>query len=463
MKNMTLDNIARVTHGQLFYPDGVKADPYKCIEGVVTDNRKIEKDYLFIPVIGENADGHTFIDSAFEMGAYATLSMRKLENPKGPYILVENSLQALIEIATFYRQQLTIPVVGIIGSVGKTSTKEMVASVLSTRYNVLKTDKNLNNSIGLPLTICSIRDYHKAAVVEMGISDFGEMDVLGDIAKPDMVVMTNIGQCHLKQLKDRDGILRAKSEVFKHMPSDGVAILNADDDKLSGADTLGLKTVYYGESSDYITAKNIKLTSMEATGMLLITPQGQADVTIPLAGRHNCINAMAAAAVAVELGLSISEIAQGIENVKAIEGRNNFIDAAGITIIDDCYNANPVSMKSSIEVLSKAKGRTIAILGDMGELGEDEKSLHYEIAKTIDECSISILFAVGELTNEIVRGLMDCNASCRFAHYDDVDEMLMDVIPSLNTGDTVLVKASHFMNFSKVVKAIQEARTKIRN
>lgn len=455
MKNMTLEAIARVTHGQLFYPKNYEKTPDREVKGVVNDNRKIQEGYLFVPVIGARVDGHSFIGDVFEKGAYATLSMRELDNCPGPYILVEDSLKALIAIATFYRQQLTIPIVGIIGSVGKTSTKEMVASVLSQRYNVLKTEGNYNNNIGLPLTICSIRPEHTVAVVEMGISDFNEMHELGEIAKPNIVVMTNIGQCHLEQLHTRDGILKAKTEVFDHMPKNGVVILNADDDKLSTADTKGLASRYYGMNSDYVYAKNVRVASLSDTAMTLYCPAGEADVIIPLPGLHNCVNAMAAAAVGVELSLSMSEICSGIQSVKTIAGRNNIFTIKNVTVIDDCYNANPVSMKSSIEVLSKATGRTIAVLGDMGELGSDEAMLHYEIGKSLDACGITMLFAVGKLANEYVRGLDDCNASCRYAHYDSIDEMLSDLLPSLSDGDTVLVKASHFMNFSEVVDKIK--------
>lgn len=455
MKNMTLEAIARVTHGQLFYPKNYIKTPEREIAGVVNDNRKVQEGYLFVPVIGARVDGHSFIEDVFAKGAYATLSMRQLEDCPGPYILVEDSLKALISIATFYREQLTIPIVGIIGSVGKTSTKEMVSSVLSQRYKVLKTEGNYNNNIGLPLTICSIKEEHTVAVVEMGISDFNEMHELGEIAKPNIVVMTNIGQCHLEQLHTRDGILQAKTEVFDHMPKDGVVILNADDDKLCTADTKGLTKRFYGLQSDYVFAKNVRVASLSDTAMTLYCPAGQADVVIPLPGVHNCLNAMAATAVGVELSLSMSEICAGIESVKTIEGRNNIFTIHGVTVIDDCYNANPVSMKSSIEVLGKATGRTIAVLGDMGELGRDEAMLHYDIAKALDKCGITMLFAVGKLANEYIKGLDDCKASCRYAHYDSIDEMLSDLLPVLSEGDTVLVKASHFMNFSEVVGKIK--------
>ena len=455
MKNMTLEKIAKVTEGKLVVSEGFEGAEKTEIQGAVNDNRKVEKDYLFIPMVGARVDGHDFIEGAFKDGALATLSERELENPVGPYILVKDSKLALKQIATAYRMELNIPVVGVIGSVGKTSTKEMITSVLSTKFNVLKTEGNFNNEIGLPLTICRIKDEHQVAVVEMGISDFGEMHRLGDIAKPDIVVMTNIGQCHLEFLKSRDGILKAKTEVFEHMPSDGLVILNGDDDKLIDADTLGLKKIFYGMNNQQVNAKDVQPIGLSETSATITAFGESFDVTIPLPGAHNVMNALAATAVGHTLGLTIEEIADGLSRAETISGRNNLIKIRDITIIDDCYNANPVSMKASIEVLGKAAGRSIAVLGDMGELGEDERKLHYEIGTALEDNHIGYVFTVGELSEEINKSLSNTNSSCMAHHYKTVDEMLVDLLPIIRGGDTILVKASHFMNFSHVVEALK--------
>ena len=351
--------------------------------------------------------------------------------------------------------QLSIPVVGVIGSVGKTSTKEMLTSVLETKYRVLKTEGNFNNEIGLPLTICRIKDEHEVAVVEMGISDFGEMHRLGDMAKPNYVVMTNIGQCHLEFLKNRDGILKAKTEVFEHMPKDGVVILNGDDDKLIDADTLGLKKIFYGLNGQEVSATEVRAEGMTGTKTTINLFGDVFEATIPLPGTHNVMNALAAAAVGNSLGLTKEEIKRGLEHASTIAGRNNIIEVRGVTVIDDCYNANPVSMKASIEVLGKAPGRTIAILGDMGELGADERQLHYEIGQTLEDNHIGYVFTVGDLSEEINKSLGQKNSSCMAHHYSDVDTMLSDLLPIIRGGDTILVKASHFMNFPAVVDAIK--------
>ncbi|SDB51403.1 UDP-N-acetylmuramoyl-tripeptide--D-alanyl-D-alanine ligase [Pseudobutyrivibrio sp. YE44] len=455
MKNMTLKKVAQAVNGQLILPEGGQDLADRVIMGAVNDNRKVEEDFLFIPMVGARVDGHDFIEDAFSKGALATLAEKKLDNPSGPYILVEDTKLALKQLATAYRMELSIPIIGVIGSVGKTSTKEMISSVLETRFSVLKTDGNFNNEIGLPLTICRIRDEHQVAVVEMGISDFGEMHRLGDIAKPDIVVMTNIGQCHLEFLKDRDGILKAKTEVFEHMPKDGIVILNGDDDKLIDADTLGRKKVFYGFNGQEFSATEVTPEGMSATKATISVMGETFQATIPLPGIHNVANGLAAAAVGTQLGLGIEDIKKGLEKAETISGRNNIINVRDITIIDDCYNANPVSMKASIEVLGKAPARSIAVLGDMGELGEDERKLHYEIGQYLEENHIGYVFTVGDLSEEINKALSQKNSSCMAHHYATVDAMLEDLIPIIRGGDTILVKASHFMNFSTVVEAIK--------
>ena len=455
MKKMTLQTIAQCTQGSLVLPRGYKGDLDKEIQGVVNDNRQVQEDFLFVPMVGARVDGHSFIEDAFSKGAFATLSEKTLDKPKGPYIKVADTKLALKQIATYYRMQLIIPVIGVIGSVGKTSTKEMLASVLGTKFKVLKTEGNFNNEIGLPLTICRITDEHDVAVVEMGISDFGEMHRLGQIAKPNYVVMTNIGQCHLENLKDRDGILRAKTEVFDHMPSTGTVVLNGDDDKLRDCDTKNLKKISYGLSDEDVHASNIK-TQITSTCADISIGKDTFSVEIPLPGEHNVMNALAASAVGKALGLTLDEIRMGLENAGTISGRNNVIKLEAATIIDDCYNANPVSMKASIEVLAKAKGRTIAVLGDMGELGDDEKALHYGLGKVLADNNIDMLYTTGELSMEINKALEKENPKAVNFHFENKEKLLEALLPAIEKGDTILVKASHFMQYSEIVNALSE-------
>lgn len=474
MRNLTLKNIARVCGGTYF---GTKEAEEKEIAGAVIDSRQVQKDYLFIAVKGERVDGHTFIPSVFEKGALAVLSEQKLEQPAGAYILVDSTLDAMKKIAKFYRESLDIKVVGITGSVGKTSTKEMIASVLEQRYCVLKTEGNFNNEIGLPLTIFKIREEHEVAVLEMGISDFGEMHRLADMAQPDVCVITNIGICHLENLGDRDGILRAKTESFEHMQPNGTVILNGDDDKLSTKKQVnGKPAVFYGigrepkvveeAGKEVVCAeKEVYATDIEALGLTGVRAdlhavfdnvQQEMSVEIPIAGEHNVYNALAALCVGRELGLTSEEIKRGIETVRTISGRTNLVEKNGVTIIDDCYNANPVSMKASLDVLSKAEGRKIAVLGDMGELGANEKELHYGVGAYFEGKGIDALFCTGTLSKEMVRAIAEKKLPVEVFYLEEKNELIAQLKQYRKAGDTILVKASHFMGFPEIVKALIE-------
>lgn len=458
MKELTLAQIAEACGGTLI--GGNEAKEYT-VTGVEIDSRRVKAGDLFVAIPGEKVDGHKFIPDVLKKGAYA-LSKQSLD-VDGAYILVEDTVTAMKRLARFYRNTLDIKVVGITGSVGKTSTKEMIASVLDTKFRVHKTQGNFNNGIGLPLTIFQIEKEHQVAVLEMGISEFGEMHELADMAQPDIMVITNIGLCHLENLKTRDGILKAKTESFAHLKPDGVVILNGDDDKLSTVEQVaGRKPVFYG-----IKGRNLCETSVCADAVTehglegmtaeFHTPQGDMEVFIPIPGEHNVYNALAATCVAEQLGLSMDEIKCGIAAASTISGRTNLIHTKGMTVIDDCYNANPVSMKASLDVLSKAGGRKIAVLGDMGELGEDEKQLHYEVGIYAGTLPIDLLFCVGTLSEELAEGAKKQNPALTVKHYATREEMTEELLAAVKEGDTVLVKASHFMEFPKVVAALTEA------
>lgn len=458
MKELTLAQIAEACGGTLI--GGNEAKEYT-VTGVEIDSRRVKAGDLFVAIPGEKVDGHKFIPDVLKKGAYA-LSQQSLD-VDGTYILVEDTVTAMKRLARFYRNTLDIKVVGITGSVGKTSTKEMIESVLGKKFRVHKTQGNFNNGIGLPLTIFQIEKEHQVAVLEMGISEFGEMHELADMAQPDIMVITNIGLCHLENLKTRDGILKAKTESFAHLKPDGVVILNGDDDKLSTVEQVaGRKPVFYG-----IKGRNLCETSVCADAVTehglegmtaeFHTPQGDMEVVIPIPGEHNVYNALAATCVAEQLGLSMDEIKCGIAAASTISGRTNLIHTKGMTVIDDCYNANPVSMKASLDVLSKAEGRKIAVLGDMGELGEDEQQLHYEVGTYAGTLPIDLLFCVGTLSGKLAEGAKKQNPALTVKHYATREEMTEELLATVKEGDAVLVKASHFMEFPKVVAALTEA------
>lgn len=460
MRQMTLEHIAQACHGT-YVGDAEKKQVE--IKGAVTDSRLVEEGYLFIPIKGARVDGHDFIPNVIAQKAAAVLSEKDLTDCSVPYIKVTSAEQALKDIAEYYRSQLTIPIIGITGSVGKTSTKEMIASVLSEKYNVLKTAGNFNNEIGLPLTLLRIRGEHQAAVVEMGISDFGEMHRLAKMARPDVCVITNIGICHLENLKTRDGILKAKSEIFDYLKPEGHIVLNGEDDKLASIENIaGIRPVFYGfpRENGGGTHKDIYADEVENCGLRGVkarihTPKGEILVHIPIPGEHNLYNAMAATGVGLFLGMELMDIKTGIEHVETIGGRSNLMEIGNMIVIDDCYNANPVSMRASLDVLSFGLGRKIAVLGDMGELGENEKHLHYGVGAYAAEKKIDTIFCAGTLSKELAQGARDAGMEQVF-HFETRGEMIRQLLSCLRENDTVLVKASHFMEYPKVVEAIKE-------
>ena len=424
MKGMTLRAMTQAVNG-IYHGNGEDYD--KEITAITIDSRKVAEGGLFIAIKGERSDGHDFIGQCFEKGAACVISEKELPDEERSYIQVESSLQALKDLALLYRNNLDVKVVGITGSVGKTSTKETISSVLSEKYRVLKTLGNFNNEIGLPLTVFRLTEDDEVAVLEMGISDFGEMDRLSKIAQPDICVITNIGFCHLENLGTRDGILKAKTEIFNHMNPDGIVIVNGDDDKLS-------------------TISQV---------------HGKRPLVFGISNNHMVYNAMAAALVGSVLGLSSIEIERGVKNLKTIAGRNNIIKENGFTIIDDCYNANPVSMKASLDVLDTAIGRKVAILGSMFELGENEKQMHYDVGMYLGTKDIDVLITAGDLAAQIAEGTrayIDTNYNahgCEVHDFETRDDMLKCIGHILKTGDNILIKASHGMEFTKVVEAVK--------
>lgn len=458
MLNLSVRNIVKAVGGEYHGPIELID---KEITGVSKDSREIEEGYLYIPFVGERADGHAYIPQVFEKGALITFSERELQLDV-PYIKVNSSGEALKSLAAFYRKGLKTQIIGIVGSVGKTSTKEMVASVLEQKFKVLKTAGNLNNEIGMPLTLLNIREEHEIAVVEMGISDFDEMTRLAQVARPDMVIMTNIGECHLENLKDKAGVLKAKSEVIPYIKDYGVLVLNDDDEYLTTIkDDRRIEVYRYGIKSDKsLKAKASEVTPDGSNGISfkLMLGKEERDVTIPIPGEHNVYNALAAAVIGAVNKLNIDEIKEGIESIKTLSGRNNKIEANGITIFDDCYNANPMSMKAALSVLKDAKARKIAVLGDMGELGDNTEELHYSVGEYAGSCGIDMIVLSGTLSRKIAEGALTANPMQMVCHFDSVDEMTEFLKEEKKPGDTILVKASHFMKYENVVEALKKEK-----
>ncbi len=452
MKNMTLANIAACLNAPLYQAEGKEQLE---ITGAVLDSRKAEAGFLFFATRGERVDGHSFIPQVAEKGA-ALVICEEAPDVNVPHILVEDTFIALKKVAAFYREQLTIPIVGVTGSVGKTSTKEMIAAGLSTKFNVLKTQGNFNNEVGLPLTILSIRSEHEAAVVEMGINHFGEMHRLSEIAKPDICVITNVGQCHLENLIDRDGVLRAKSEIFDFMSKDGFVVLNGDDDKLvTITEVNGKKPFFFGIGPEGAVAKDSFAVEIKSKGLFGSDFEMQLlgddiEASVPLPGQHMVINALAAALVGRIWGMTNEDVLAGIASVKATGGRSNIIKLQDKVVIDDCYNANPVSMKSAIDLLAMAKGPKACILGDMFELGAEERELHREVGHHAALARIERRIFIGELAKEMYEGAKMLRTMPEY--YSDKAAFFEANKPEDFKDMTVLVKASHGMQFEEIVE-----------
>ena len=451
MKGLTLQRIAEVCAGSYV---GRAEDAQREVSAITTDSRKAEPGGLFAAIKGARVDGHDFIPAVFEKGALCVLSERELPEAEGNYILVESTLEALKAIAQEYLEQLQISVVGITGSVGKTSTKEMIAAVLSQKYRVLKTAGNFNNELGLPLTVFRLCEEDEIAVLEMGISNFGEMHRLAKIAKPDTCVITNIGQCHLEFLGDRDGVLRAKSEIFDFLRPDGHIILNGEDDKLSELTQVkGICPVFFGFGKENaVYADRIEKKGFDGISCQIHTEKGSFTAQIPVPGMHMVLNALAGTAVGLHYGLTTAQIRAGIESLQPVSGRFHIVHTEDYTIIDDCYNANPVSMKASLEVLQDGLGRKVAILGDMAELGPEERALHREVGEFAGSLDIDCCICVGTLMTELADGISRVNSKIQVIQMDSLQQLLRELPGLVKKDDTILIKASHSMHFEKVVE-----------
>ena len=455
MKTMTPEKIAEICRG-VYYGD-VESGKQE-ITGIVKDNREVLAGNMFVAFKGAKVDGNRFIPAAYEAGALCCMSEDEPKDCHKPYIKVANCLQAMKDMAAYYRQIYPVKVIGITGSVGKTTTKEMLASVLSTRYNTLKTLGNFNNELGLPLTLFRLREEHELAIVEMGISDFGEMSRLTAIARPDYCVITNIGQCHLEQLGDRDGVLKAKTEIFEGLQEGGKAYLNGDDDKLVTVSQVhGKPPVFFGiGSSNAVHPIHMQSKGLEGTDLIVSTGQGDIHIHVPVPGRHMVTNALAAVAIGIDLGLTGEEIVQGIAYFNPVEGHGNVFATGKLTVMDDCYNANPVSMRAGLDLLSESVGRKVAIIGDMFELGDREEDLHREIGEYAGRLDIDVIMCIGTLAQQYVQGIKQENPSKDCIYFATLEEALGSLSSILRDRDVILVKASHSMHFEKVVAQLKE-------
>lgn len=442
----TAKEIAKITNGVLVGGDAK-------IKSVSTDSRTIESDALFVAVKGENFDGKDFIAKAFEKGASA--AMTEVEkgslNVEKPVVYVENSRNAQLKLARYYRDKFSVKLCGVTGSVGKTSTKDMIYAVLSANFPTLKTEGNFNNDIGLPKTLFRLDDSFKAAVIEMGMSGLGEISMLSEAAHPDCAVITNIGWCHIENLKTRENILKAKLEILDGMSEESPLIINGDDEMLKTV-SLNRKIVRYGfkEEND-VFADNI-VHENDGEKFTLHYNKSEYQAKVPVRGEHHILNAMAAFCVGIEFGMTESEIIPAFMNYEASGMRQRIEKRGEYTLILDCYNASPTSMQSSLSVLGTMSGRKIAVLGDMLELGEMSKTLHAGLADCVEK-NADIVFLYGKemkaLRDELFR------REFPVFHSEKKYELSELLVQNLKSGDNVLFKGSRGMKMEEIADKIK--------
>ena len=448
MKPFTLRDALTAVDGRYV---GDEAALDAVIERVTSDSRDAGPGALFIALKGTHVDGHDFMAPCIRAGTVACLSEREPGLQERPAIVVDSTLRATGALAAWYRGRFDIPVIGITGSVGKTTTKEMIAAVLCERYSTHKTQKNLNNELGVPWTLMRLEDGHQVSVVEMGISDFGEMRRLTHMVRPTIAVFSVIGDAHLEFLGDREGVMRAKGEIFEGMDSDGLAVLNGDD-PIQRKCHPGMRRVTYGLSKGCdVRGENVRGLGEAGMRMTVRHSGGAFEVSIPAFGSHLASAALAAAAVGLELGLSGEEIARGVARYQTVGDRARVIHANGMTIVSDCYNANPNSCHAAVDSLTQLDGkRRVCILGDMLELGPRSGELHREVGEYAAKSGIDLVVGCGPLSRAIADGASAIGADVLY--FADKAALLTALGDIARPGDCVLVKASHSMAFEEIVR-----------
>lgn len=416
------------------------------IENITTDSRKVHHGTLFAALPGNHVDGHDFAQSAVNLGAAALLVKRPLDLDV-PQLVVDDVLLALGKLAALLRSRLDTTVIGITGSNGKTTVKEMLAAILRLKAGVLATRGNYNNELGVPLSMFELEHHHRFAVLEMGASKAGDIAYLAGIARPDIGIITNIGPAHLRGFGSEEGVAHAKGEMYAALPPEGSAILNADEPWLE----LWRDMNSAGNSVTFGSQPGADVQLGEHAGRAIInTPSGKFEPRLALPGRHNLVNAAAATAAALAMNIDLAMIQQGLESVKPVPGRLNPMQTeAGWTVIDDTYNANPASLYSALQVLADMQGTPWLVLGDMKELGEGSRKLHREVGEAAKAMGVRRLFTTGEMsaatTEAFGQGAL---------HFDNRDELAEELLRALHPDVICLVKGSRSMGMEAIVSAI---------
>lgn len=441
MITMPLSELAQALKTELIEKD-------KIFQGISTDTRTLEPGNLFIALQGEHFDGHQFLNEAAKKGAVAALVSTK-SAADIPQIVVNDTLLAMGTLSAHWRDRFNIPLVGITGSNGKTTLKNMVASILRAACDqqadkVLATEGNLNNAIGAPRTLCRLNAEHRFGVIEMGMNHFGEIAYLTNLVKPTVAVITNAAEAHLEGVQSIAGVAKAKGEIFQGLNAEGTAILNADDAHFNYWRNLikDKKHLTFG-----LNTKADVTAIISNRSIMLKTPLGNIDVTLNLLGTHNVMNALAATAAAIALHIELANIKQGLEQVVPAPGRMRpYTHASSACIIDDSYNANPYSLNAAIQTLATLNGTKIAVLGDMKELGSDAKSLHYTAGEKIRAANIDYLYTVGELSAEASKAF-----GSHAKHFTDKETLITTLLTHLKKDTYILIKGSRSMKMETII------------
>lgn len=430
-------------------------DESTVITSFSTDSRTVKPGVMFVPIRGEKTDAHIYIDSVFEAGGSASFTDHEIPLRDKAVVLVEDCRLALQKAAAYYRSLFDLPIVGITGSVGKTTSKEMVAQALTARFNVMKTAGNQNSQVGVPITVCGLRKEHGAAVVEMGVSMPGEMARIAAVVKPTCAVMTNIGVSHIEFLKSKENIMAEKAHIADYLPEDGVLFVNGDDDLLPGLkSSCKHKVVTFGLGFNCDWQASELQEADKGTFFTCQSKSGEkCQLFVPAAGLHNVRNALASMAVARHLGVPAEDAARAIGAYKPPAMRQQVLEVNGLTIIDDSYNASPDSMCSAIDVLMSRNvtGKRVAVLADMLELGDYSRQGHFDVGRYAAEKGVEMLVAVGPLSRDIAEGYGD-NAMW-FGTNSEAADYLNTV---LSRGDAVLVKGSRGMKTDEIAEKLKE-------
>jgi len=455
---LTLNDFFNLPDAEIFNPD-----KFKDISSVSIDSRKIGKNCLFIAIKGERFDGHDFINDVVKKKVSAVMinksQLKRFSNLEIPFITVKDTTKSLGDVASVWRDKLNAKVIGITGSAGKTTTKEILAAILSVKYNVNRTAGNNNNHIGVPLTLLATKAKHQIAVVEHGTNHFGEIKYTAKISRPDLAVITNIGHSHLEFLKDRNGVLKEKSELLKiTVKNGGIAFINNDDDLLKKFGKSLKRKITFG--FDNKSAYQAKILDIDKLGRPTVTVKYSKNlfkVKLPLAGEQNAKNFLAAFAIAKELKLTDKQILKGLKKIKSVGKRLEIKKYDETILINDSYNANPDSMKASLNLLSKMKPsfKKIAILGDMYELGNQSKKLHSEVGQFINELRLNEVYTVGKFSENIFKQLNGRVPVKK--HFEEKSSLLKSLKNMSLKKSVVLIKGSRGMKMEEIYSTLEES------